>query len=272
MAELQWVEMVLPSRGVLYKKDDGDSFIPDGKINIRKWLTHEIATLLSQGVQGLERVNKIIANCSQLPNGFRHKQLLVTDRMSILLAQRAHTFNTPDYRFEYKCPHCNANTSSEVDMTEFEESNPESIGWKLHERGDIDSPEDFVLEEPFKIPELPDAKGIEIKARFLRGEDEEKIATRSKRISLQSNDPTDPSFQYRLALMIEMINGEKEPLARREQFVREMTAADSARFMNAVDRIEPGIDVTTTAACRQCGGETSLPLPFTAEFFRPTDI
>jgi hypothetical protein len=268
---LEWKEVRLPSWGRLYLKDDGESQVPDGKIKIRKLMSNEDAILLSQGIEGLERLNKIIDNCTNLPNGFPPNQLLVTDRMAILLALRLFTFRTPNYRYDYRCTHCGGTSPATVDLIEdLPERNPETIAHELWQAGKIEDPKDFVLKEPLEV-ELPDA-GYTVTVRFLRGEDETKIRNMGNRVQMQSNDPSDPSYRYRLALQLVEINGEKENRQRREMFAQGMTSLDTTVLSNRVDEVEPGLDLKVYPHCGKCGGQSKMVMPFTAEFFRPSDV
>jgi len=270
MAELGWTPARLPSRGILnLHPETGETLIPDGEVQIRKLTTREESILLSQGAQGLERLDIIIKNCVKVPNGVHPKTLLITDRMALILALRTITFG-PVYSFTYKCPHCNRMSKTTVDIVEeLDEDTPERIGFKMFEKGLVDDPKDFEIKEPFTV-ELPDEK-VTVSLRFLRGDDEKKIAQRSKRMRMQSNDPNDPSHIYRIALQIVEVNGIKNPVAETEMFAQKLTAGDSKVIRNKVDAVEPGIDLRVYPTCRNCGADNELGMPFTAEFFRPTD-
>ncbi|KKM57688.1 hypothetical protein LCGC14_1550460 [marine sediment metagenome] len=264
-AELGFTTVNLPSRGVLY-----DDKIPDGQVGVRKIMGSEEALLLAQGSQGLERMEITLKKCVRLPNDFKHSDLLMTDRMACMLAMRTITFG-PRYQFDYKCRYCGQQQQAEISILEdLDEATPDSLALKMAEKGI----EDWTLEEPVHL-DLPDAKK-HITLRFLRGYDEQKIVRRTKRLLLQSVDPGDPSYLFRFALQIVSIDEEeldsKAGLSKRELFVRKLTATDTAAIRIAVDEVEPGIDLTVYPECRGCGAANSMPMPFTAEFFRPTRL
>ena len=277
MADILWQPMSLPSQGVLYKdKNTGDELLPGGKIEIRKTRGQEDAILLSQGLDGLDRIAKIINTCSRIPKAksdqpdrLTQLDLLLTDRMAILLALRTLAFNTPWYNYVYKCQFCSKTTKAWINLIEdLPERSPETMADNLFAAGEIDNPDDFVLDEPLTL-DLVD-EGVTIQARFLRGYDEVKIAKRAKRLAMTSNDLGDQSAIYRQALQIVTINGEEAKDAHKEAFVRQLSSGDLALLRIAVDDLEPGLDLRIFPTCDKCGADNELSLPFTAEFFRPT--
>lgn len=264
-SEIGWIPAKLPSRGILY-----DNKIPDGVVQLRKLTAREESILAAQGSEGLERMDLIIKNCVKLPNGYAHMDLLMTDRMSLLLSLRSITFGT-HYSFTYKCSFCNATHKAEIDIhEELDENTPESIAMKMFEKELIESPDDFALEEPIEV-ELPDC-GKLLHVRFLRGSDESKIAKRSKRLRMQSNDPADESYIHRIALQIITIDGERDNLAMHEMFVKRLTSLDTSTLRIKVDDLEPGIDLRVYPQCRSCNGVNEMAMPFGGEFFQPTTL
>ncbi len=277
MAEIHWQPMTLPSQGVLYRDlDTGEELLPGGKIEIRKTRGQEDAVLLSQGLDGLDRIAKIINACSRLPKlaldapeKMTRQDLLLTDRMAILLALRTLAFRTPWYNYIYKCQFCNKTTKAWINLVEeLPERSPEALADAKFAAGEIERPEDFELKEPI-ILDLVD-EGVQIAVRFLRGTDEVKIARRAKRLTMTSNDLGDQSAILRQALQIVTVDGEDMKDAHKEAFVRQLSSGDLAQLRIAVDDLEPGLDLRIFPTCDKCGADNELSLPFTAEFFRPT--
>jgi hypothetical protein len=260
-AELGFIPAKLPSRGALY-----EGKIPDGEIHVRKLSFDEEDMLLSQGAQGLERMEIILKNCTKLPNDFKHPDLLLTDRMATMLAIRTVAFG-PRYSFDYKCRFCPTMQQASVNILEdLNENTPETIALKMLDKG----VEDWTLEEPIEV-QLPDA-GRVVDLRFLRGYDEMRIVKRAKRLLLQSVDSGDPSSRFRFALQIVRVDGVELDLGKKELFLRTLNATDKARMRIAIEEIEPGIDLTVYPECRACGAVNKMPMPFTAEFFRPSSL
>ena len=120
-------------------------------------------------------------------------------------------------------------------------------------------------------PPLPDAKKT-VDLRFLRGHDEMRVVKRTKRPLLQSVDAGDPSYLFRFALQIMRIDGEEVDLGKKELFIRKLTATDTAHMRIETEAAEPGIDLTVYPECAGCGAASQMPMPFTAEFFRPSSL
>lgn len=244
------VTVKLPSRGVLY-----NNLIPDGKVSVRKLLVSEMSVLEAQGSGGVERLDAVIRACCKLPlPGIVHANLLITDRFAIMLALRTFTFG-PHYNYQFKCQFCNQVSKATTNIAEDLEEHTAA--------DDLTEPIDCVLTDAGKIVGL----------RFLRGEDEERVVKYAKRMKMQSNDAGDPSNIYRMAIQIVNIDGEINlELRQRETFVKGLTAADSLRIHTTIDEKEPGLDLTVFPDCRNCGATNEMSLPFTAEFFRPTNL
>jgi hypothetical protein len=250
MAELGWAPYALPSRGVLY-----EGKLPDGKVEIRPFKGREQALLQQQGGGIIGKIDAILRACVRFPDTFKDpKELLLTDRFAILLAQRTKTFG-PKYEFEVRCRSCGAQQHQAIDITE--------------DFNEVVGTEDLV--EPFPV-ELTDC-GKTVHLRFIRGMDDDQIAKNAKRMQMQSNDGSDPSYLLRVAMQIVKIDGEDEerykPLPFRQKFVEELTASDLIELEDAVNEKEPGIDTRIYPECRSCGYTNELTMPFDAAFFRP---
>jgi len=264
MAELGYTDVTLPSHGVFY-----DGKVPGGVISIRKMTTREDSILLSQGARGLERMDKILKAITRLPNGFKHEDLLLTDRMAIMLAMRTITYG-PIYTYRYKCSECGSSPEkATINIVEdLNEKTPESLLQAFEEADPPVGVEELV--EPFDV-HLKDAD-CDVSLRYLRGHDELSIAKKARVLKMQSNDPTDPSYLFRLQSMIERVNGEEKPAREKEAFVRNLSALDAAIIRIEVEKREPGIDLRVYPECSSCGSTNELIMPFTAEFFRPAAV
>ena len=254
MADAEYMTATLPSRGILYGKIDGEPEIPGGKYEVRKLTSREDALIFQQGAPALDRINRVINSCVRLPNSFDPDNLLVTDRMAILLTLRIMSLGRK-YKVPFKCQFCNQQSKYELDILEdLDEKTP---------------PED--LEEPIDV-DLPD-EGIMVTLRFMRGTDESRVMKRANRLMMQSTDVQDQSYFHRIALLIVGIDGDTtKALGEREDFVRHLSLKDITTMRNAIDKHEPGIDLRVYPLCGHCGATNEMALPFTAEFFRPSDL
>lgn len=247
MAALGLTEFQLPSRGVLY-----EGKLPEGRVQLQPMTAKQQALLQTQGGGILGKLDAIIDTCCKLPAGMPHKDLLLTDRLAILLALRTKTFG-PEYTFRWRCRECGKSNSATINITE-----------ELNEKIGVEGQ----LVEPIEI-ELPD-KGTTLKLRFLRGTDEAQAVKNAKRFEMQSNDAQDPSYLYRIAL--QLISEDEKPFANileKQSFVEKLTAGDLIVIEDTVNEVESGIDNKLFLECGKCEATNEMGMPFAAEFFRP---
>lgn len=275
MSDLGFTTFQLPSRGILYLDESGKALIPDGQVSIRKMTVHEESILFSQGTQGVERFDIVLKNCCKLPEGcakakFTHADLLLTDRVAVMIALRTYTFG-PNYTFPYRCTQCGAPNKHKADIiADLNERTPEIIARELERDGKIEAGS-FSLVEPVLV-KLPDS-GFEVGLRFLRGKDEERVLKRAKALKMQSNDPSDSSYIYRLALQLVSVDGQViDSPAKGEEIIRKLTSKDGAVMRNAMDDRECSIDMRVYPECSSCGNVNERTMPFDLEFFRPTTL
>jgi len=253
MANIDWTEYALPSRGVLY-----DGKLPGGIVKIRKQTAREQARLMQQGGGMAGKIDAIVNSCLKLPDTFPDsKQLLLTDRHAILLALRTKTFG-PDYEFDYRCRECRAQVRGSVNIVE--------------DLNEIVPSDDFVEPVVVKLPESNQT----VHLRFLRGADEAQVAKNARRMKMQSNDADDPSYLLRLAIQVidvEEVSDEErdkmKSLPFRQRWVESLPAGDLLYLEDKLNAVEPGIDQRVYLECPQCDFDSEMSMPFTAEFFRP---
>jgi len=240
-----YVPVQLPSRGVLY-----GGKVPDGTVHIRKLKVGEEAAIQS-ATSGMELVSAVVSTAVKLPEGMSHLDLLMTDRLALLIALRVNTFGRV-FPLTFRCPVCGHKTQADIDL-----------GTALEE-----TPADPGLTEPMTLT-LPDC-GKSVGLRFLRGKDEATIARMSKQVAMKNNDPGSSSHILRLALQIQTIDAVELSLDKREDFVRDLTMVDSQAIQDFIAERESGVDISFTRPCSRedCGTEVPLQLPFTADFFR----
>lgn len=254
MSDLGYTTVALPSKGALY-----DGAIPDGEVQIRRMLGREL-TLLNSSGSTLDRLEGILKATVQLPGAFQLADLLVTDRMYLLLAVRTATYG-PDYRFDWRCQFCGSTGRWDVNiLTDLDES---SGGVQM---AGHDHP---VLVEPFEFT-LPESEKV-LGLRLLRGRDERALMVHARRGRMQGTDGADPSELFRISLHIETIDGEKpEGALARQRFMDTISAKDLLAVQDAIDKAEPGIDLTVYPECDVCRASSKLEMPFDMEFFRPS--
>ena len=248
-ANTRLVTVPLPSRGRLY-----GGAIPNGEVRIRKILVAEEQILFSSGGDTLSKIARLLQACCALPKGFKHRDLLISDRFFILVALRTETYG-PNYRISFRCDSCGSTNKKVIDIAQ--ELNEKPAGEDLH--------------EPWEV-ELPDA-GVTVGMRFRRGHDEEESVRAAKIARQKGVEGTieDQSFTLGLARRILTIDGvEVENVLEARRLINRMTAKDSAAIRIREDLLEPGIDTRIYPECTNCGAVNDQEMPFDLEFFRPT--
>lgn len=239
-AGVSYAPVTLPSRGALY-----DGKLPGGKVEIRKMTVAEEVILQSTS-GGADLVGKLVQACCKLPPGFLHSQLLLSDRIAILIALRVYTFG-PRYQVPYTCSGCGAVNKADVDLST-----------DVREREGAPK-----IVEPIEVSLVDATKRVSL--RFLRGSDEATIAKSRKK-----DAPQDETV-VRMALQLDKVDGEDLPnLDAKIAFVRALTIPDAMDIRDALEKVEPGLDTRISPACSSCGEVNEMQMPMTPEFFRPT--
>jgi hypothetical protein len=242
-------EIILPSRGILYK----DPGIPEGKVTIRKLMIDELALFDGAG-DGFERMSEIIKQTVTLPANFDQSKMLASDRFALLVALR--NFSLPvKYPIKFKCTACGHFNTFKLD--------PLELPIKM-------AAPDFA--EPVEVA-LPDC-GITVKLRFSRVEDEEAVVKYAKRVNTQTgSEKRDHQRKHRIARCLVEINGAPAgPIPEKEAFASRLSHYEALLIAAAMEKAESGVDTTIYPECSACQAPNEQDMPFTAEFFRPTNL
>lgn len=247
-----YVSVTLPSKGVLYGPEAviATPVIPDGAVEVRKMTINEDEILASSGGTALTRLSKVLQRCSRLPEGFDPENLLVVDRMFLLIAIRTTTFGSR-YHVQFKCPNCGTANKADVDIVR-----------DLEETSIADD-----MLEPFEVV-LPDA-GVRVGLRLQRGFDEHDAVRSAKTTAARGNDPTPVRDQLRQVIV--SIDGDPvtNPLVKLD-LINRLTSMDLLAVREAMTSKDFGIDLTIHPECSRCAAESEMEMPFSTEFFRPT--
>ena len=249
---LGYFPYTLPSRGVFYVSDDEKKtkLLPGGVVHLKKMRAKEQALLQQTGGGIAGKLKAIVTACTQPVPGLPPSKFLLVDRFAILLALRTKTFG-PEYAITYNCSTCGERNHLKVNIQQdFSETIPEEGA-----------------AEPFEI-ELPES-GDTLSVRFLRGEDEDQVMRHANRLQMTSNDASDPSYLYRLALQVVTIKGEAMDVVRRQRYIENMDALDLIELEDRMNKQEPGIDTRLYPECEKCQQPNAFPMPMQGEFFRP---
>ena len=240
----------LPSRGFLYGEK-----LPDGKVSIRTMTTNEEKFIYSGKGSIPEKMNTLLLRCCQLPQGFNPGELLVSDRLFLLIKIRLASFPGIPYSFHVQCENdnCGEQFSHTCDLVEL------PVEYL-----------DEAKEEPFTV-DLP-VCGRQVGFRMLRGKDETQIYSYAKRQKLKKNKSKmeDETYTYALARRIVSIDGNEIDQATALTFLENnFVSADSLALKKAIEKEDCGVNTDLAVECPECGFLFEKDMPFTKEFLRP---
>lgn len=235
-----------PSQGYLY-----DGKFPGGEIVLSPMTTSEEKILSQQGKDRMEIINTLVQRCLvDCPVPF--DELLIPDMFYMLLVIRNITYGS-NYKFQLNCPKCSLEYHHEIELPQ---------GLKLRCLTAEDEG------EPWRIT-LP-RSGDQIAFRLLRLKDERDIRIWTREAYQRSVQSGDPSYAYRLAKHVVLINGDEQDPVRRLNYVEDMLGGDSNALRQEIAKKSFGVQLEFDVKCPQCGNETKESLPFDREFFRPS--
>ena len=198
------------------------------------------------------RMTRMLNSVCRLPHGFDSASLLATDRVFLMIALRRLNFG-PNYKVQFKCEACGARQTTNVDVVQ---------DLNLQEPAED-------LSEPLLV-ELADVGRI-IGLRFRRGSDE--AATAAAARVAERRGQAHSLVEESLMRMIVVVDGVPfaDALTKRD-LIRQMTSTDLFRIRSTMDRNEPGVDLRIYPTCTACQEVNEMGLPFSEDFFRPSEL
>lgn len=245
------VDMVpLPSRGVVYPV--GHVLHNQTHVAIKAMTAREediltSAAFIKQGTVITQLLKSCLTDKSIDPD-----DIILGDRAALMTALRITGYG-PEYKVETECPACEAKVEYEFDLSslnvKFLEEMPLTLGENL-----------------FSVI-LP-VSHVTLKFRLLNGRDETSImqdqATRKKKLKTQ----LDNIITNRFSRTIVAVNDHRDRMSI-VKFIENMPVRDSRFFRKKLEEIEPGIDMTGTLKCDQCGEISEVEVPMGPQFFWP---
>ncbi len=205
--------------------------------------------LLKKGV-ALDRVIESLI----IDKKIDHNSLLVGDRNAIMIAARISGYGN-GYDTSMTCPSCNATQPYSFDLFD------STINY-----GEIDDAlgtQD--LGGGLFLTTLPRSK-YEVTFRILSGTDEKALMSQIE--SARKKNRQENSVTRQLKLITVAVNGDESPQTI-QHFVNNMPSLDAQHLRTVFAMATPNVDLTQHYSCDQCGFETELEVPLTADFFWP---
>ena len=243
----------LPSRGLLYP--EGHPLHNQETIEIRHMTAKEediltSRTLLKKGTAIDRLLQSVIAN-----KKINVEDLLVGDKNALIVATRIAAYGA-DYATRVTCPVCSTSSDYSFDLEDSNVVYPDSENT------------DFEFEKTenntFKVT-LPKTNLV-VELRLLTGKDEKWLtkAMEQKR----KNKLAETILTDQIRLFTVSVNGISDKLTL-NQFINTLPASDSRFLRNAYKALTPNLDLKQEFCCPECGSDTTMEVPFTADFFWP---
>jgi hypothetical protein len=184
-----------------------------------------------------------------------HRTLFVGDRNAIMIAARISGYGNL-YETSVQCPSCLAKQKYSFDL--------------LDANVDHGAGEDNVLiaedlGNGTFMTKLPRTK-FEVVFKILNGSDEQSLLTMIDNDRRRKKEESYASRQ--LAAITVQVNGD-DSAAAIDYFANNVPSIDAQHLRAAFTEASPNIDLTQLFSCEECGFETEMEVPLTADFFWP---
>lgn len=239
----------LPSSGKVYPV--GSSLHGKDSLMIRAMTTREEDILTSRAlIKKGTVITELIKSCL-IDKTVDVNDMIAGDRNALMVGIRITGYGS-EYDAEAECPQCNHREKHAFDLS--------AMPLKRLEIEPVRQGENV-----FQFS-LPVSKKV-VEFKFLTGRDEEEITVTAERMK-KMGGVSDNIVTSRLKYSIVSVDG-KTDKALLAAFVGKMPARDSLVLRKYIDKHEPGIDMTQSITCSNCGAEEEVQVPLGVGFFWP---
>ena len=238
-------KVMLPSKGVFYSGEDGPT---DGVLNIRPMTGEEEQILATpRYMKRGTGINMIFQRC--VKEQIKPDDLLSVDRTYILIALRNISYGH-EYDVEIKCPNCEKKFNCTLRLDQL------LVNY---------CPSDF---QPPLVDVLPNS-GLKFGWRLPRGKDENVVTDyREKRAKEYRDAAVDDSLLFRIAMMLENVEGVKEK--QELMILLKKLPIQDVSYLRSIAMDPPfGVDTKCDITCDLCYHDFDVELPLEAGFFFP---
>ena len=249
--EVPYELVPIPSRGVVYEPDS-DLYCLES-VQIKAMTAKEEDILASQALlkQGTV-VTNLIKSCV-VNTVFDPADMISGDRNALMLAIRITGYG-PEYPYTSDCENCSYKNKVTAKL--------DNLGIK---RLEIQPIEPGKNEFEYKLPVTK--KSVTFK--FLTDKDDKDRVAAAKFTSKHLDTKVENNITSFLEYSILSIDGIRDK-NKIKHFVINMPAMDSKSLRKYINKKEPGMDMTHSYECKNCGHTNETRLPITSEFFWPS--
>lgn len=239
----------LPSGGTVYPADSplsGQETLDIKAMTAKEEDILTSRTLIKKGTV----ISALIQSCL-IDKQIDPNKMLTGDRNALMTAIRITGYGS-EYNAEVDCPACGERSKQSFSLAELPlkrlEVEPVSPGANLF---------------TFTLP----VTKMEVKFKFLTGEDESNLTVQMERRKKQGMK-ADNFVTTRLHYSLVSVNNITDK-SKISHFIRNMPARDSLELRKYIDKNEPGIDMKQWMDCPHCLETSEVRLPMGATFFWP---
>lgn len=242
----QYEEIQLPSKAKFY---DDNNCPENGIIHVRPMTGDEEAILSTpRFIKKGQAMDMIFRNCIQ--EAVKPEKWLVVDRNYLLIYLRGISYGS-QYEVEVKCPQCGNRFPTEINLDSlFVNYCPDTFG-------------------PSDLSGVLPVTKYKFSYR-LQTSDDDKLITehRDRRARIQGDTALDDTSSYRLALLVNDIEGltDKQALFT---LINRLPIGDITHLRNLVNEPPFGVDTKWGLSCPSCAENFEVEMPYEANFFFP---
>lgn len=242
----------LPSEGRFYPPNHplhGESSIEVRQMTAKEEDILTSKTLLKKGVV----IDRLLQNII-VDKRIDADNLLIGDRNAIIIAARVSGYGN-EYKTAIGCPRCTASQEYVFDL------NTAAIYG-----GGTDKPEEVVDNEDGTFDVVLPKSGVTATFRLLTGLDERRLLTGLEADKKQKIHERNITRQ--ILNIVVAVNGDSSSDAL-NYLVQNIPSSDSRHLRLSYRRAAPNVDLTQEFECVECGHESELEVPLSADFFWP---
>jgi rubredoxin len=184
--------------------------------------------------------------------------LLIGDKNALIVAARITGYGS-DYETRITCPVCSTTSEHSFDLSDVDATSCLEDLDKFNVEVDKTNNNTFV----FDLPKT----GVKVEVSFLVGKDEKKLAIMSERRKKNNLPESTLTDQFKMIIVSVNGNADREII---NTFVNNLPAIDSRFLRVTYAKLTPNVDLSYNFECPECNYENKTTIPFTEDFFWPS--
>lgn len=168
--------------------------------------------------------------------------LVLIDKIFIILWQRANTFEDEKFDVSFICPDCKKESNYHFDLT------------------------------CVSVDDVPEGAGKN--AEYAIGDDKivlDMLRVKDEAVLLERTaDKNLDSDVVMMAMRIKKVNGKTLNFEQAYKFISEMNPANFMKLVKVMNETDVEVKPNISVVCKECGGRVEIPMSFRGNFFLPT--